>query len=295
MKISSKEKKVKKEKKKVSMREAFESIKGIKIKERKNGEDSGFRFVWWKYPIFLAKIVRGSRPLSYIFLFAILGLISCLFIVNTDFLERVKNEEKSSFVEGSVGAISSLNPIFLTQNTIDKSIHELVFEKFVEIDKDGNPLPGVAKSWDVSDDSLTYSFDIENNHHWQDGKPLTIDDVVFTFESAIKLAEKYNADSVGVPLVGMKVEKVDDDTVSFVLENRNAIFFEAVSIYILPKHRLESVNLGDLQFDVFTKYPLGSGPYKVIKSEPNIVIMEASKYFQESISNDPIHQRYVFR
>jgi len=281
MKTSSKGKK---KKKKISMKEAFEKVKVINSKNNKGRKQKGFRDVWWKYPVFIARVVRDTRPLSYIILFSILAGFLCLYLVRDSFLDSIKKEEKFDFVEGSVGAISSLNPIFLTQNPIDKSIHELVFERFIEIDKEGDPSPGIASSWDISDDFLTYTFDIEDDHFWQDGEPLIIDDVIFTFDSAIKLAEKYNTDSVGVPLVGMEVEKVDNNTIKFVLENTNAIFFEAVSIYIVPKHRLESVSLSDLRFDIFTKYPLGSGPYKVVKSEPNIVMLEASLYYQFPIS-----------
>jgi peptide/nickel transport system substrate-binding protein len=274
----------KNKKKRVSMKEAFEKVKVVKSKNGTKKERNDIRGVWWKYPVFVIRTIKGSRPLSYIFLFSVLAGFLCLYLVSSDFLWNIKREERVDFVEGSVGAISSLNPIFLTQNPIDKSIHELVFERFIDIDKEGDPLPGIASSWNISDDFLTYTFDIEDGHYWHDGEPLTIDDVVFTFESAIKLAEKYSTDSVGVPLVGMEVEKVDSDTIRFVLDDTNAIFFEAVSIYIVPKHRLETVSLGDLRFDIFTKYPLGSGPYKVIKSEPNIIILEASSYFPSYVS-----------
>jgi len=266
------------------MKEAFEKVKIIKSKNDKKSKGNSFRWIWWKYPQFITRVIKETRPLSYLLLFSILGVLLCLYLVSTNIFENIESEERVDFVEGSVGAISSLNPIFLTQNPIDKSIYKLVFEKFIEIDNEGNPLPGVASNWDISDDFLTYTFNIEDGHFWQDGEPLTIDDVIFTFDSAIKLAEKYNADSVGVPLVGMEIKKINSNTVKFVLEDTNATFFEAVSIYIVPKHRLENVSLGDLQFDIFTKYPLGSGPYKVTKSEPNIVIMEASLYFQSPIS-----------
>ena len=272
-----------KKKERLSMKEAFEKVDVIKgrVARKKNGK--GIRDVWWRYPYFIEKFIRNSRPLSYIILFSILGAFLCFYIVSGNFLSKLKTEENNSFTEGSVGAISSLNPIFLTQNPIDKSIHELVFEKFINVDSEGNPLAGIAISWSTSKDNLVYTFDISSDHIWHDGEPLTIDDVVFTFDSAIKLAEKYGEDSVGIPIVGMKVEKVDDDTVKFTLKDTNAIFFEAVSIYILPKHRLESISLNDLKFDVFTKYPVGSGPYKVVKSEPNIVVLEASEYYPSKV------------
>lgn len=283
--------KEKNKQKKVSMKEAFEKISPKKVRKSINEKKSGIRYIWWKYPSFFEKFIKNSRPLSYILMFSIVSIFLCYSLINLDIFKDFNNKQKDSFVEGSVGAISSLNPLYLTQNPIDKAIHELVFEKFIEIDKDGNPIKGVADTWDMSDDYLRYSFNIEDGHFWQDGEPLTMDDVIFTFNTAIKLAEKYNADSVGVPLVGVKIQKVDEDTIEFVLENTNATFFEAVSIYIVPKHRLEDVSLNTMQFDIFTKYPLGSGPYSIVKSEPNIVIMEASEYFPEDI---PI-QSFTYR
>jgi len=266
------------------MKEAFAKVDVVKNRVVRKKNANGLRDIWWRYPYFIEKIIRGSRPLSYIVIFSILGAFLCFYIVSGSFISKLKTEERNSFVEGSVGAISSLNPIFLTQNPIDKSIHELVFEKFINVDSEGNPLPGIAVSWSTSKDNLIYTFDISLDHFWHDGEPLTIDDVVFTFDSATKLAEKYGEDSVGIPLVGMKVEKIDNDTVKFTLEDTNAIFFEAVSIYILPKHRLESISLNDLKFDIFTKYPIGSGPYKVVKSEPNIIVLETSEYYPSKVN-----------
>ncbi len=273
------------------MKEAFEKVNVVKIKNvRKEGAKS-IRERWWRYPLFLGKIVKGSRPLSYILLFAGMGVLLCLYLTSPLFLDVLKTKQEDSFTEGSVGAISSFNPLFLTQNAIDKSIEELVFEKFIEIDRDGNPQPGIAVKWESSNDGLTYTFDISLDHLWQDGEPLTADDVVFTFETGIKLADKYGEDSVGVSLTGIEVSKVDEDTVKFVLEDTNATFFEAVSIYIVPKHKLEDIDLDDMKFSMFGQYPLGSGPYKVVSTEPNIVTLEASEYYEDI----PSIKKFVYR
>ena len=269
---------------KVSMKEAFEKINPKKVKSSTVKEKTKLRNLWWDYPSFVEKIIRNSRPLSYILMFSALSVFLCFYLVDSDIFKNIEKRQTDTFTEGSVGAISSLNPLYLTQNPIDKAIQELVFEKFIEIDMEGNPVGGIADNWKVSKDSLSYTFDIEQGHFWHDGEPLTTDDVMFTFNTAIKLAEKYNADSVGVPLSGVEITKVDEDTIKFVLDDTNATFFEAVSIYIVPKHRLENVNLNTMQFDIFTKYPLGSGPYEVVKSEPNVVVMEASEYFEGEMS-----------
>ncbi|OGC43955.1 hypothetical protein A2400_00325, partial [candidate division WS6 bacterium RIFOXYB1_FULL_33_14] len=56
-------------------------------------------------------------------------------------------------------------------------------------------------------------------------------------------------------------------------------FFEAISVYIVPAHKFEEMQLADIPFSSFAKYPIGSGPYEVYRSEPNVVYLKASNYF----------------
>lgn len=50
-----------------------------------------------------------------------------------------------------------------------------------ELDADGNPLPELAESWDISDDGLTYTFHLADAQ-WSDGTPVTADDFVFGWQ-----------------------------------------------------------------------------------------------------------------
>ena len=111
-----------------------------------------------------------------------MGIFS--FFRSNIFADLVTSEKTQIFVEGNVGAISSFNPLYITQNVVDSDIQALVFEKFIEISKDGQPKEKIAKDWVVSGDGKTYDFTINLDHKWQDGVPLTIDDVIFTFEIA---------------------------------------------------------------------------------------------------------------
>ncbi len=263
-----------------SMKEAFEYIipskDVIKVGPKKN--KLTFRDWLWEYPNNIDNLFKNTAPLSFITIFSIIGLALFAFLTSSIFANVISKEKEDIFVEGSVGAISSFNPLFTSQSNVDADIRALVFEKFVSISKDGTPTAGIAKEWSASVDGKVYDITISLDHKWQDGKPLTLDDVLFTFEIAKELASKFSYDTIGSPLKDVSIEKISEDKIRFTLSESNATFFEAISVYIIPKHKFEGVRTVDIPFDSFAKYPLGSGSYQVYRSEPNVVYLKASDY-----------------
>lgn len=269
--------------KNLSMKEAFERLRSSDkdvIKMGVQGEEKkSFRDILWDYPTNFSKFFKKTSPLSSILIFILLG-IGLFTFLRSDVFATVFSPSKSTvFVEGNVGAISSFNPIFISQNVVDSDIHALVFEKFINISPDGTPTPGIAKQWSVSKDGKVFDFEISKDHKWQDGEALTVDDVIFTFELAKTLSKEYEYDTIGSALIDVKIDKVSDTKVRFTLPESNATFFEIVSVYIVPKHILESVPIADVPFNNFARYPIGSGPYEVYRSEPNVVYLRASQYY----------------
>lgn len=285
---STKEKKMMK-----SMKEAFQSVRPAKniINVNQKRERISVREWLWDYPSNISKLFRNAAPLSFILIFSIVGLSLFFFLTSTTFANVLTKEKEKIFVEGSVGAISSFNPIFTSQSNVDSDIRELVFEKFISISQDGKPQKEIASQWEISSDGKTYDFTISLDHKWQDGKPLTIDDVLFTFEISKELASKYNYDTIGSPLTSVEISKLDDRRIRFVLTESNSTFFEAVSAYIIPKHRFEGIDVMDIPFDSFAEFPLGSGPYQVYRSEPNVVYLKASQYYPTK----PIIDTFIYR
>ena len=285
----SKKKTKKKGNKVLSMHEAFGEISANSPVKRTKKEKDGrnIRDFFWEYPDNIGKFLKLTAPLSTIIIFSLLGLVLFAFLRSDILAQKITPRETNYYVEGRVGAISTFNPLFSNQNDIDKAIQELVFEKFIYIDSRGNILPGIATKWSVSNDGKVYTFDIGLDHTWSDGESLTVEDVLFTFETAISLSVNEGYDTVGSGLVDVNIEIVDNDTIKFTLPETNAIFPELVSVYIVPKHKLEDVPLKDIPFDLFSKIPVGSGPYTVSKNEPNIVYLQRSQYFnpEPKISN----------
>ena len=115
-----------------------------------------------------------------------------------------------------------------------------------------------------------------------------MDDVVFTFNTAIALYDEFGYDSVGASLSGTKIEKVSDRKVRFTLKEDISTFFEAVSIYIVPRHRLENIDLQDMPFDIFAKYPVGSGRYALSRNDDNYIVLKDSEYDSQVMGIDSV-------
>ena len=272
-------KKVKKSPKqeKLSMKEA---LKEMDVKDsKKQYSRNNIRDILWNYPIFVVKLFEKTVPFSYIFIFLSVAILSLLLLESNaiaKFLEGSKS--KDTFIEGNIGAITSFNPLFVSTNYIDRTVHDLVFDKFIYINKQGEPIAGIAKGWNVSEDKLIYEFEIKDNIFWQDGTKLTIDDVLFTFQTAKSLAKDYSFDSVGACLVGVDIKKKDGKYIIFKLDEPNPTFFEAISIHIVPKAKLEEDDLSQLAFNMFARYPLGSGRYKVTRTDANAVYLSENEF-----------------
>ena len=278
---------------KLSMKEAFELLKPASVIKTgvEKKEPITFRDWVWNYPKNILTFFSKTAPLSFILLFILFG-VAMFSILRSDAFADVFNTKKTSvFVEGSVGAVSSFNPLFISQSTVDSDIHALVFEKFIDISKEGLPVGNIAESWNVSSNGKIYEFTISLKHKWQDGEDLTLDDVIFTFETAKTLSKSHGYDTVGSALLDVEIEKLSKEKIRFVLPESNGTFFEVVSTYIVPKHILGEVPINDIPFNSFARYPIGSGPYMVTRSEPNVVYLKASDYYTVKPKIDTIIYR----
>ena len=261
----------------LSMKDALSGFKNLKVVDTKTSAKDWRNFIW-NYPLGLKKLFRKTIPFSYVFCSLLAAGFFIFFLQSSYFSQFLKNisATRDTYTEGVVGAISSFNPLFVSTNYVDKTVESLVFQKFVYIDTNEKPVAGIAKSWTVSSDNLVYTFTINEDLKWQDGSNLTMDDVLFTFNTAVALATDY--DSVGDALSGVQIVQIDDETIQFTLSETNPTFFEAVSLYIVPKSVLSNVALSDMTFSTFARSPMGSGKYVIDKTEQNAVYFVDNPY-----------------
>jgi ABC-type transport system substrate-binding protein len=104
------------------------------------------------------------------------------------------------------------------------------------------PMPGLAKSWEISEDGLEITFHLRRGVKFSDGQPFTADDVIFTINDIILNCDVPNnyKDSYFVRGKPIKFVKVDDYTVKAILPSIYRPFlFTIMGDPILPKHVLE--------------------------------------------------------
>lgn len=173
-------------------------------------------------------------------------------------------------VLSTFGDPKTFNPIASNEGT-SEDIYRFIFASLLTLDLPSQKmLPGLAHKWSVAADQKTWTFTLRAGLVWSDGKPLTADDVVFTFKVI------YDPDVPNPAIDLLKVDgkpfvvtKLDDLTVQVVTPEPCAPFEENVgSIPILPKHILAG-KLAEKKFvsaygvDTPPEGLVGSGPFKL--------------------------------
>jgi len=122
-----------------------------------------------------------------------------------------------------------------------------------------DPMPRLAKSWEVSPDGLRYTFNLEEDVNWHDGAPMTAADVVFSLRDFLS---ETNPRARTLSSRITSYETPDDHTVVLTLSEPFPAFirgFDVSTVPILPKHIYEGT---DFRANPANERPIGTGPFK---------------------------------
>ncbi len=174
-----------------------------------------------------------------------------------------------------------LNPHFAI-GTKDQYACRVFYEPLAGWDEDGNLIAQLAteipslKNGGVAKDGLSVTWKLKKNVTWHDGKPLTADDAVFTWEYAADPATA--ATSIGI-YKDIKVEKIDAQTIKVIFQKPTPFWaapFVGVWGMIIPKHLFEGYK-GDKSRDAPTNLkPVGTGCYKFVDFKPGDLLTGAA-------------------
>ncbi|HXG26255.1 MAG TPA: ABC transporter substrate-binding protein [Candidatus Binatia bacterium] len=165
-----------------------------------------------------------------------------------------------AYVEGVLGMATNASP-FGARTAADRSLVALLFRGLVRLGP-GNTIAGdLASRWDVDDDGQTWTFHLRPDQHWQDGEPITADDVVFTIDV---LGDPTFTGPGAESWREVEATAVDPLTVSLRLSTPLGGFLQAATQPIAPAHLLAGVPVEDLADDPFGLHPVGSGPYRLL-------------------------------
>lgn len=167
---------------------------------------------------------------------------------------------------------TQLNPLFMDDH--DASIG-LIFSGLTRFDENMKIQPDLAKSWKISNDGLTYSFELRSDVLWHDGERFSAEDVKFTLEAINN--PRFN--SLIRPNFEMikEVKVLDSTHINITLKEPYAGFLDALNAGILPRHILQNE---DLNTSKFNQKPIGTGAFKFQKwQKGQYLILEANENY----------------
>lgn len=146
-----------------------------------------------------------------------------------------------------------LDPTSAAAGAIDSVLYSNVFEGLTRFMGDGSVVPGLAKSWDISDDGLTYTFNLQAGVTFHDGTTLDARDVKFSLDRA-RAEDSTNAQKALFADIS-EVTVVDPQTVKITLAEPNGSFLFNLAWG-------DAVIVAPESIDNIKTNPIGTGAFK---------------------------------
>jgi peptide/nickel transport system substrate-binding protein len=213
-------------------------------------------------------------------------------VVQTEQVEvtRVVEVEPPEQAEGELIVSLSTFPNAITPpNAAERNasnVYHQIFSGLTWVDDEGNILPDLAESWEVSEDGTEYIFHLREGILFHNGETLDAQDVVTTFEAGLDELNAYyyyyeRADAV---------EVVDEMTVRITTPERDPLFLRILSdLGVYPTEYFNEVGT-----EGFEEHPIGTGPFMFVEwvKGERIILDAFPDYWEEGL---PKVARVTFR
>ncbi|HEU4887179.1 MAG TPA: ABC transporter substrate-binding protein [Thermoanaerobaculia bacterium] len=176
--------------------------------------------------------------------------------------------------------VVTLNPVVLSSR-YDRYVANYLFTPIVYLDRNLQPIPGLADAWDISDDGLTYRLELNRKATFSNGRPVRASDVVFTLKKiADPNTQAIQAHDAFSSLDPAKTRAIDDHTVEVVFRKRLAAqLIRFNDVLVVPE---DIYSVGHFNKDFLTR-AVGSGPYVLVRRDvgKEVVLQRRKDYWGE--------------
>ncbi len=169
--------------------------------------------------------------------------------------------EARPYREGVLGHPDSVSPL-TARTQADRDLVSLLFSGLVRNGPSGTIVPDLAERWSVDDSGSVWTFELRPDARWQDGEPVTADDVAFTIQTLQDPG--YSGPAAG-SWNEVNVRTEGTGTVIFTLATPLGGFLQAATQPIAPVHLLGNVPVAQLATDPFGQQPVGTGPFALVR------------------------------
>jgi len=168
----------------------------------------------------------------------------------------------------------------LTTNGPTQLVSGQIYESLLRYDEKLNPLPSLASSWAISPDGLTYTFNLQKDVIFHDGRPMTSADVLFTVADYLMKTQPRHRNTMARVA---ETTAPDSHTVVFKLKQPYEPFIRSFGFAgqpIIPKHIYEGT---DYVSNSANDKPIGTGPFRFVewKKGSYIKLSKFDKYWKD--------------
>ena len=186
---------------------------------------------------------------------AVAGLLSAATL--TGCVER----SDDTIVVGLSANITTFEPGMISSRD-NANIARHIFSSLFNLTAEGEHVPELAYSLDISDDGMAYVYTLNEGLTCHDGEPLTAEDVAYTFNRIADPANRFTGNTPGFVFTSIgfrSAEAIDDLRVQINIAQRNPIALGLITeVYIHCKDAYEAMSL-----DAAASNPIGSGAYRL--------------------------------
>ncbi|MDA3800503.1 MAG: extracellular solute-binding protein [Kiritimatiellae bacterium] len=174
---------------------------------------------------------------------------------------------------------------YLETSYTASEVFGLLYESLIGMDPiTSKYTANIAKSWTISEDKKTFTFEIDSNAKWSDGKPITAEDIVWTFNAIMNPTNLTGPHKISLA-VFKEPEIISNKFVRFTADSihwRN--LGAAGGFQILPKHAFKNKIFNEQN----TQFPVVSGPYKLdeIKSGTLTRLKRRNNWWQQDYNRN---------
>ncbi len=177
-----------------------------------------------------------------------------------------------TYVVSSISDPRTFNPV-VAQETSSTVVTGVIFEALVEQNYiTGEIEPGLAEAWAVSEGGRTWTFTLRQGVRWTDGKPLTIDDIVFSLEAVFADGvQSSTRDLLTIEDKPIRWRKVDDRRIAFTTEKPVGTFLRLIgALDVIPRHKLgDALAKGGAEFN--RTYGINTAAREIVGTGPFIL------------------------
>jgi peptide/nickel transport system substrate-binding protein len=200
-----------------------------------------------------------------------------------------------TIVVGQITDVSDVNPLTSTDHTANQMQQFVLFAPLLTYDEKLQPVPLLARSWEVNADTTELTFHLRDDVFWHDGRKTTAYDVKFSYDMA-------KDPETGFPNAAFwthygEATVADSFTIRFRMEP-HAEFLDSWRAFApVPRHLLEGTPPARMRNHPFnTRAPVGNGPFRFVSRAPGQSwTFAANERWPAELGGRPYADRLVYR